>query len=509
MNSVTYKPASARCLTALLLLLSFTVFVPDAGGKERPDARFLKLWSYGNYRVATAEIEMLVDRYPENELFRLNQGALLMYLDSLELAEELLLELMPQDPYLSSRRQYFLGQLSKRRGDDAVAVSRLRTAWKQYPEDLKPLEEAVELSYGFTNRSLCQQLVEELLAGVPASAAGLMYQGLLALPEHPWQAVASLRASVEQFPHPEALLELIQQLEQLPGRYLEAEQYRGQLQRLYPGYPAPATDDVSVVVTGTPEATSGMEQIVTPARKPSCRALYPVGTQYTYSVAYGVIPLGTLKIWTQRLLLIEGELMAEVWFTADSNPLYGWLIDMHDVFVAQLPISTTGLYSMHTSSIYNNEIMERLYLLDHDSHSYIARGCHYQGDIYLYQFPCPLDAFDGISLLFAARRSVRLRQPQLYTTIVQEEFKHTMIELDTHESQMWDQGKRVPVLHLYGTANYRGEAGLSGSFEGWFSTDSLALPLKSKMKILLGSITVRLKEVTQLDSARLPLQQKE
>ena len=190
--------------------------------------------------------------------------------------------------------------------------------------------------------------------------------------------------------------------------------------------------------------------------------------------------------------------MAEVWFTVDSNPIYRWLIDMHDVFVARIPISSSGLYSMHTSSVYNNDIMERLYLMDHESHSYLARGCHYEGDIYLYRFACPLQAFDGISLFFAARRCVLLEQPVQHTTIVNEQFKRTRLELDQSDTWIKHDGEQRQVRRLFGAANYRGEAGLSGNFEGWFTVDSQALPLKSKLKITLGSITVRLKEIRRI-----------
>ena len=137
--------------------------------------------------------------------------------------------------------------------------------------------------------------------------------------------------------------------------------------------------------------------------------------------------------------------------------------------------------------------------IDHESHTYIARGCYYTGDIFLYRFPCPQQAFDGISLFFAARRSVYLKEPAQYTTIINEQFKRTELELDQRDTWIMHNSKQRRVRRLFGIANYQGEAGLSGNFEGWFTADDKALPLKSKLKITLGSITVHLKEIRRIE----------
>jgi len=445
---------------------------------DRPDAAFLRSWSDGDTHTAYVEITSLVDRFPANELYQLNRGILLFHLDSLAAARQSLLELVPAERYFASRRHYYLGRLARRTRDDQLAVSRFRMAWKLNPSDLKPLEEAVEVSYAFPHPGLCRKLVAELLQEDQENWTGLRFQGLLQQEEHPRAAVESLRASVASFPHPTTLLELIRLLEGLPGGLMEAEQLRWQLQQYYP--------DPDSTLTGAV------------AKQDECSTFFPVGTQYVYSVSYGFIPLGTLKIWTQRYLTVAGERLAEVWFTADVNPLYAWLIDMHDIFVARMPLDASGLRSMYTSSIYNDDIMERLYQMETGSNHYFARGCHYEGDIYLYRYPCPRGTFDGISILYAARRSVRLNQSARYTTIVSEEFKRTEIQLDPEPVQLRHAGSYHSVRRLHGTANYKGQAGLSGNFEGWFTNDSLTLPLESKMKIMVGSITIRLKEIKQL-----------
>ncbi len=52
----------------------------------------------------------------------------------------------------------------------------------------------------------------------------------------------------------------------------------------------------------------------------------------------------------------------------------------------------------------------------------------------------------------------------------------------------------VRVVPLRGHLDIEGLFGLSGDFEGWFSDDEARVPIKAKLNVLIGSITVELKE---------------
>ena len=50
----------------------------------------------------------------------------------------------------------------------------------------------------------------------------------------------------------------------------------------------------------------------------------------------------------------------------------------------------------------------------------------------------------------------------------------------------------VRVVKVEGTTNAVGVFGMTGDFTGWFSDDAAAVPIKGKLKVLLGNVTVEL-----------------
>lgn len=50
----------------------------------------------------------------------------------------------------------------------------------------------------------------------------------------------------------------------------------------------------------------------------------------------------------------------------------------------------------------------------------------------------------------------------------------------------------VRVVEVEGTTNAVGVFGMTGDFTGWFSDDACSVPIKGKLKVLLGSVTIEL-----------------
>jgi hypothetical protein len=50
----------------------------------------------------------------------------------------------------------------------------------------------------------------------------------------------------------------------------------------------------------------------------------------------------------------------------------------------------------------------------------------------------------------------------------------------------------VKVIEVQGSTNAVGVYGMTGDFTGWFSDDEAAVPIKGKLKVLLGNVTVEL-----------------
>ncbi|MEE8115035.1 MAG: DUF3108 domain-containing protein, partial [Nitrososphaerales archaeon] len=56
----------------------------------------------------------------------------------------------------------------------------------------------------------------------------------------------------------------------------------------------------------------------------------------------------------------------------------------------------------------------------------------------------------------------------------------------------------VDVIGFEGRAEFVGIFGMTGDFEGWFSTDEARVPILAKMKVIIGSVTLELMQWKRL-----------
>jgi tetratricopeptide (TPR) repeat protein len=225
---------------------------------------------------------------------------------------------------------------------------------------------------------------------------------------------------------------------------------------------------------------------------------FPVGREWTYKVRYGIIPLGVLKVGVRRRDEIQRQSGKQeawrVYYKIESNPAYRMIINIQDVYEALIPSHCLHSAEFVLRSREGAERSDRVYSFDTDNMRFLARGYHAEGDVFREELPLARQVFDGLSLLFAARRQVREGRYGTVLTIVDEEVHRTVIQYDGR-GQIRVQGKARKVVNLHGKADYQGIAGLTGEFWGQFSDDREALPLTARFQIKLGKISLELDEV--------------
>ena len=101
---------------------------------------------------------------------------------------------------------------------------------------------------------------------------------------------------------------------------------------------------------------------------------------------------------------------------------------------------------------------------------------------------------DGLSLFYFARRQVKSLDTITVKAIVTEKAgsatmnfygKETEIEIDAVDYP-------VSVVEFDGRADFKGIFGLTGEFKGWFSNDDARVPIKAKVGVILGNVTMEL-----------------
>jgi hypothetical protein len=101
---------------------------------------------------------------------------------------------------------------------------------------------------------------------------------------------------------------------------------------------------------------------------------------------------------------------------------------------------------------------------------------------------------DGSSLLYAARTLCNSKKTIKLPTVIMGDTATTVINFRGTKQTTDIDAVNYPIMttHFDGTANWTGVYGLTGSFEGWFSDDAARVPIKAKMKVYIGSVTLEL-----------------
>ena len=103
---------------------------------------------------------------------------------------------------------------------------------------------------------------------------------------------------------------------------------------------------------------------------------------------------------------------------------------------------------------------------------------------------------DGLSILYYARSQSHIRGTINVPTIVYKQLGSTWLRFTGEKDNLEIDALDVPVktVAFEGRADFEGIFGLSGDFEAWFSDDDAAVPIKAKLGVILGSVTIELKE---------------
>lgn len=103
---------------------------------------------------------------------------------------------------------------------------------------------------------------------------------------------------------------------------------------------------------------------------------------------------------------------------------------------------------------------------------------------------------DGLSLFYFARMRTGKKATINVPCFLNEKYEKTYINFyDKIEDKSIDAvNYDIACVRLDGETEFKGIFGLTGYFEGWFSNDDQAVPIIAKMQVIIGNITLELKE---------------
>jgi hypothetical protein len=222
-----------------------------------------------------------------------------------------------------------------------------------------------------------------------------------------------------------------------------------------------------------------------------------VGEELTYAVHYSFFNIGTIRMRVDSKEYAYGREIFHTSAFIDSNPALSWLVDLHIRFFSGIDkelFSHTWLSEDSTSKKvkYRKVWFQYGPNILHGEDGKKVNGVYKpeSADTGKMSGYCE----DGLSLFFYARGNVHQRKETYIPTCIDNREAKTYFHFPNERIKVDIDSVPYPVdcVHFDGRADFTGIFGLSGGFEGWFSNDAAAIPVKAKLKVVLGSAKVEL-----------------
>jgi hypothetical protein len=221
-----------------------------------------------------------------------------------------------------------------------------------------------------------------------------------------------------------------------------------------------------------------------------------VGEELQYRVSFWFIGLGEIKLKLTDQFEKEGQTRYRAEARIDSyhgNPF----VNLHQFYESEFD---TGLYSHHFEGRW----------LDDTSWHYVKYDfCYDSNKVFIEKGLCDPPRVekcdtveikgryqDGLSLVYFARGYVGSGLKTVVHTLIREKKGRTYFDFtnDRSDEEIDSVSYPVDVLHFEGEADWVGIFGLTGGFQGWFSSDDARVPILARMKVFIGSVKVQLQD---------------
>lgn len=216
------------------------------------------------------------------------------------------------------------------------------------------------------------------------------------------------------------------------------------------------------------------------------------GEELIYEVRWGLIGLGTVRIRG------TGTHAARAWIDSYENLPF---VDLHSIYstVMDSLFFSRGAMTMDKGAEgwdgyrYRVDSVTGRVLVDHVFSRQPAMTPE-RAVIHDTVDPGSPRFVDGLSIGYLPRLFLRTKQKVAVPTLLGAQVglttftfdgKRTLADIDAVE-------RPVRVVEVRGTTTAEGIYGMTGDFVGWFSDDVAAVPVKGRLKVLIGSVTVEL-----------------
>ncbi|NOS85185.1 MAG: DUF3108 domain-containing protein [Ignavibacteria bacterium] len=219
------------------------------------------------------------------------------------------------------------------------------------------------------------------------------------------------------------------------------------------------------------------------------------GEELYYEVNYSFINIGWAKFTTEKVTGKADQYICRAKLKSNNSlPL----IDVDFDFISEIEIKD-GKIVPHRFTSYqykdgkkSSEVYDFLY----DSSLVKIKRTGYDGNIEVDKVIRSSTVFqDGLSIFYFARANTKKDLTEYVPVLMQMDTSLMKIDFSTKRTgvEISEYDDEIASVYLEGVSYFTAVFGLTGEFSGWFSNDEARIPLKAKLQVEIGSITLELK----------------
>ena len=220
-----------------------------------------------------------------------------------------------------------------------------------------------------------------------------------------------------------------------------------------------------------------------------------VGEEITYVVKYLAFEIGEIKLFVQKEQVDGNDTLYSA--IAYINSYEGIpFVDLHQIYETKFDTKQISHY-FKGSILAEDTTYTKYYFSKDKKNIHIIKGRERTNDIWTdTTVAYDLDYQDGLSLFYFARIRTGQQKKVNVPVFINEKYEKTYINFykEVEDMDIDAVDYDISCVRLDGETEFRGIFGLTGYFEGWFSNDQYAIPIVAKMQVLIGSITLELKQ---------------
>lgn len=224
------------------------------------------------------------------------------------------------------------------------------------------------------------------------------------------------------------------------------------------------------------------------------QSVFLAGEEIEYEVSFLGIKLGSIKIITEGAQKLNGKdiYKAKAFIKSYEGIPFVGLQTTYESWIDK-SLSYSHKFIGNSKFLSDAWTYQEL-IFDYDNNKIRDSKWENKQPMGVLEFATKKKWNDGLSLFFLARQFTDSKKNIRIPTYMGDDTAHTSINFSGKREAIEIDAVKYPIRTILfnGQANWEGVYGLSGKFEGWFSDDEARVPIKAKMKVLVGNVNIEL-----------------